>query len=828
MRKILILTFLFISLVLRAQTTYYVGPDGIGNNGNEGSSVNPWETLAYAVTQVSATDTIYMLAGKHTINATVTLPVGVSLKGAGETSIITTASLSGDWTTIINMKSGSIIDGNQTISFLKFDGNNLTGEMSIWIQKRHNVVIHHCTFVNFNRAGIYWTGDGGTDSAPPTNYLTGSQFYNNSMKNCAAFIGAGFGCLTLGGHEGMLIHDNYIEQSGRPLGTNGLPIKIWSNGGWMRGLKIYNNTLVKGDASLWDFSIEANWLYGIEVYNNILTGSIDLNHVAKDSYDYGAYIHNNILGPATASSQLYKGVILEHDASDVIIQRNHFRNCYMGIHYTPRPGSIVTNQEIAYNIFDNLDKDGWGIINWRYTEIFPIGTYNIFNNVFCSNPSNKAAYGIGFSINGTGEKINIVNNIFVNFGLYWGRFQYADNCDTINVQNNILFSNGNSNDPYFYNSKFPTVYNYSNNVIDNPDFYSDLNFHPISDSPAIDAGIPLIDAGINISGLKVDFDNVLIDEPPNIGCFETVVDLTSPLYVSSVIENNDPTLLIISFDILLAQIIPDLGSFEVISDSQILPLTSIEIIEEKVHLTLDSPVAYGDLITLSYTIPTSGPSLQSIFNVDADAIINCTVTNNVNSDLPGPLYVSSVIEDNNPKLLIISFSMPLAQMVPDISYFEVTSNSQIIPLTSVAILDGKVHITLDSPVAYGDLITLSYTIPTSGPSLQSIFNIDAEAISNSIVSNNVRTGSSLTLTLLIYPNPVKDSFTLKIEGDIPDTALLFRISDGSGSVVIEKPFVPEMLNSTININLNPGFYIVQILSDISILCTGNIIVVEER
>ena len=288
------------------------------------------------------------------------------------------------------------------------------------------------------------------------------------------------------------------------------------------------------------------------------------------------------------------------------------------------------------------------------------------------------------------------------------------------VQNNIFYSNGISNDPYFYDSKFPTVYNYSDNIIDNPDFYSDLNFHPKSGSPAIDAGIPVVDVGIQIFGLKVDLDGIPIGDPPNIGCFETIADLASPS------------------------------------------------------------------------------------------------------------YVSSVIEDSVPDLLIISYNMPLLKIIPDISAFEVMVNLQTSNIVSIEIIEGKIHITLESPVSYGDTITVSYTIPPNNP-LQSIANIKAESIFNRDVINNVNPKSSEdspSLTLDIYPNPVKDYFNINIEGDIPETANILRISDGNGSVVFEKPFVPEMLSSTININLSPGLYIALLLSKDKILGVGKILVIK--
>ena len=122
----ILLTF-FIAYAVFAQTTYYVAPDGSGNNGDAGGVGDPWATLAYAVTQTSTTDTIHMQAGTHTINTTVALPIGISLSGVGASSIITSTDLTAEWDAIIDLVSSGIADGAQHIDSLYFDGNLTTG-----------------------------------------------------------------------------------------------------------------------------------------------------------------------------------------------------------------------------------------------------------------------------------------------------------------------------------------------------------------------------------------------------------------------------------------------------------------------------------------------------------------------------------------------------------------------------------------------------------------------------------------------------------------------------------------------------------------------------
>ncbi|MBK7558140.1 MAG: hypothetical protein IPI54_07555 [Chitinophagaceae bacterium] len=122
------------------------------------------------------------------------------------------------------------------------------------------------------------------------NHATGNTFYNNIVTNCADYgiSGGGSGSLNIGFQNGMLIYNNLIQQNERAEGLNGWPIKYW-NQGWLKGCKIYNNTLIKkpyggnypGESG-WDFAIELFNIQGLEIYgNDIQNGAIDLNYNYK-------------------------------------------------------------------------------------------------------------------------------------------------------------------------------------------------------------------------------------------------------------------------------------------------------------------------------------------------------------------------------------------------------------------------------------------------------------------------------------------------------------------------------------------------------------------
>jgi hypothetical protein len=528
--KVVRLIFTIILLCIRLSVyseTYYISPKGDDNTGN-GSRNSPWKSLYLACSQVKMRgDTIFVMAGKYDEVKTSNLAPGVSLLGEGITSIITSTVLTDEWIPIVDMRSPSIENGEQTISHLNFDGSSLKAAQAVWIAKRNNVEIHHCIFNDFNYTGIVWVGDGGKAGGDPydnitlpSNYVTGSSFHDNKVANCALNVPNewGRGALYIGGHDGMLLYNNIITQTSRPKNFNGYPIKAFANGGFMKGWKVYNNTITKidsGNAS-WGFAIEGAFFSGCEFYKNTIIGAIDINFMNKGNYDYSVYIHDNTLGPATTSLIYYSGIILEFGIEDVIIERNEIRNCAIGVQHTMRyPAPWVKRVKVCYNKFLNLGSGNYHSA-LRFGEKqnnFDIQDYEIYNNTFQGNPRTRPYFGLHIRGFKSASNIKVLNNIFTNFGWSWFESNRGDFFDSLYVENNLLYNNGNLNSTKLNGT--PNGYFYSGNIMANPRLYSDTNLHPKSNSP-------VIDAGKYIPGAKYDFDGKPVNNPPNIGCFETI------------------------------------------------------------------------------------------------------------------------------------------------------------------------------------------------------------------------------------------------------------------------------------------------------------------
>jgi hypothetical protein len=145
----------------------------------------------------------------------------------------------------------------------------------------------------------------------------------------------------------------------------------------------------------------------------------------------------------------------------------------------------------------------------------------------------------------------------------------------------------------------------------------DLNFLKLEPgSDLIDAGN---DAGISYNGKAPDFGAFEFQTAP--------IDLPSPEYTSSSIENTTPSLLEITYNLTLVNIAPAASAFWVSVNSTARSVNTVAISGAKVQFTLASPVIYGDGASITYTQPAANP-LQTAAGGKAASISTKSVTNN--------------------------------------------------------------------------------------------------------------------------------------------------------------------------------------------------------
>jgi uncharacterized repeat protein (TIGR02059 family) len=185
-----------------------------------------------------------------------------------------------------------------------------------------------------------------------------------------------------------------------------------------------------------------------------------------------------------------------------------------------------------------------------------------------------------------------------------------------------------------------------------------------------------------------------------------------PVYLSSVVQNAAPAVVEMTYSLALANIVPSTSAFDVRANGVNRPVGSIAIASDKVRLTLTYPLIFGDVVTVTYTAPSSNP-LQTPAGGRAESISSRPVTNNISP--PYPVFVSASIENNTPSTLSMVYSLSLASVIPATSAFTVTVNSVQRTVSSVSVSGTRVNLSLASPVNYGDAVTVAYTKPASNP-----------------------------------------------------------------------------------------------------------------
>lgn len=519
MKKILIFLLLILSLTGYG-TVWYV--DEAGNDGTgDGSSGNPWALVSYACTQATAGDTIYVNPGTITESARIAVPVGVSIYGAGATSIIVStyvATSSTDASIYLNSTAGSTVDGNQSISYLTIDGASKTALRCIAVNYRNNVVLHDLIIEDFAYGGIrYYVSD-----AYPTLYATGNAVYNCTITNSAGQVDPGSnypGDLRISGMNGFLCYNNYFDNTVSAAGNNGNSIAFARN----KKTKIHDNEFhrLNSEIDKWNFFCETTSSSGDnEYYNNdhyglakVSFGGSENTNDGDCTYGFKVYnnnFYNNAVGARVVGgeTQTYYCLNLEGNKWDgVFIYNNYIQNFGFGIELSTPKGDtggywdenwVWNNVNVYYNIIDGIGYDGYnygtGIIWINETNVDVTGTFTnilIANNVIVNK--DNGYQGIRISGNGTMTGLDISNNIvcdFSNYGIYIDEHS-TDGFALTNadITYNDMYSNG-TDTVYLEGTITQTNVDLTTgNITTNPTFVSTSDFHLQPTSPCRDAGI---------------------------------------------------------------------------------------------------------------------------------------------------------------------------------------------------------------------------------------------------------------------------------------------------------------------------------------------------
>ena len=515
-------------------------------------------------------------------------------------------------------------------------------------------------------------------------------------------------------------------------------------------------------------------------YNDRKNGDGYGTHVVYNN----SLIENNIIHDCGR-----RGISLQNygtsNISNIIIQNNILYNGFHTTGVDMSTGSIsgatgnLDNVIIRNNlIYDDPKKTGSPsnlvfIANVTdYTGVTTITNVHIYNNIFKGGTVsimakqltdsyiyNNTFYGLSQTV---AQPIDISHlnfytscrNIAIKNNIFYGNVNYATNsiAPSIVLDAGQSFSDFNVDYNIYYqtDAKQWIILSYAGDnflmsqwttykTTSGWDTHSPAPADPLFISPVdlhVQPGSSAVGAGIAISGVTTDFEGNSYSNPPNIGCYATPVMSNNPVYLSSVVQNATPSLLEMTYNKTLANVVPAATSFSVIVNSVSRTVSNVVISGTKVQLTLSAPVVFGDVVTVSYSKPALNP-LQIATGEQAASISLKSVTNNVNSVTPViPVYVSSAIANATPSILEMTYDQTLTNIVPAVSAFTVRVNSVSRTISSVAVSGTKVLLTLVSPVVYGDIVTVAYTKPRRNP-LQTASGGQAITISAQSVTNNV-------------------------------------------------------------------------------------------
>ena len=357
----------------------------------------------------------------------------------------------------------------------------------------------------------------------------------------------------------------------------------------------------------------------------------------------------------------------------------------------------------------------------------------------------------------------------------------------------------------------------------NIDFY----YNSTNADKVITLDLPMID----VKGAKyvnsitlMPFTSVVLMVDP------TPDQLVIPVYTSSVVENSTPLIIGMTYHVSLANIVPANTAFTVQVNGINSSVTSVAISGKIVQLTLASAVVFGDIVTVAYTKPASNP-LQTALGGVAASISAKTVTNNCISVVP--VYISSVVENATPAIIEMSYDLSLANIVPAASAFNVQVNSVARTVSSVAIVSGKVRLTLASAVVSGNTVTVTYTKPSSNPLQTASGEVAASIIAQPVINNCLDQSKPNDPPVLVINNEVDScysGFVYEIDAsgsyDLNNDILIYEwtlpnnvasSSTNSSKIQFLAPIVSTSRNFEFQMRVNDGRAIVSKIIPIKIM-----------
>jgi len=512
-----------------------------GNNANPCTTTRPCKTVSGTAAKVTKANSIIYVRGVGTEEtAQSVLAIGVSIKCENPTTHIKAMSALNPMIAGYSANQGTL--GNQSISNCTLDGNNRLGISAVEFKGREFVGYDNVTIKDWDDHGVNINGMSTTELEPgivgqvASKLARGTYFTNSTCNNSTKFSGYGRGCLQIGSVDGMLISNSSFNEDTRAGvgGSNGWNIKFL-NGGGIKDLKVLNNSFSREskDGDQFNFNIELTSLMGTsEVAYNSFTGAIDINGTFSNTRGVALDYHDNDVsgnlttGLCTTAGCQAIAVDIEYNSSDIWVRNSRFKNIQSVVNLefhndtgTIHMDNIHFENNLAYNVCNTLAQAGTSsTVLARYSNLYWQG-----NTIYGAGAGLCGGTGWAMSINNGADFIGLVfrNNIVMNFStapiMFFGSTTKL--LDSVSLDSNVFFNNGNSNNPFFNGVPQPSNYVEVNTIKSNPLFKNasgllntTLDFKITGASPAKNTGADIV--------MPIDMLNTPRQSKTSIGAIE--------------------------------------------------------------------------------------------------------------------------------------------------------------------------------------------------------------------------------------------------------------------------------------------------------------------